>query len=134
MIDNQKEKGKGAKGGGGGGSSGGIGGGSGTAALAAAVRANGVVRGERPVGLYCSPSLMRGFPGGKWWRRQCGGSGGRMRRRRWWTAECAAKSCRHQCAPCRRQPRHFQLKRVVSPLGVTVKLVGAFSKSLDLKV
>ena len=64
MIDNQKEKGKGAKGGGG------SCGGSGTAALAAAVRANGVVRGERPVGLYCSPSLMRGFPGGKWWRRQ----------------------------------------------------------------
>ena len=39
MIDNQKEKGKGAKGGGG------SCGGSGTAALAAVVRANGVVRG-----------------------------------------------------------------------------------------
>ena len=95
------------------------------AAVAAAVRANGAVRGERPVGLYCSPSLMRGFPGEN-------GGGGRMRR--WWTAECAAKSCRRQCAPRRRQPRHFQLKRVVSPLGVTVKLVGAFSISLDLKV
>jgi hypothetical protein len=123
LIDNQKEKGKGAKGGGGSCSA------SGTAALATVVRANGVVRGERPVGLYCSPSLMRGFPG-----ENGGGGGAAAVRRRWWTAECAAKSCRRQFAPRRRQPRHFQLKRVVSPLGVTVKLVGAFSISLDLKV
>jgi hypothetical protein len=33
------------------------------AAVAAAAWANGAVRGERPVGFYCSPSLMRGFPG-----------------------------------------------------------------------
>ena len=86
MIDNQKEKGKGAKGGGG------SCGGSGTAALAAAVRANGVVRGERPVGLYCSPSLMRGFPG------ENGGGGsaaaavvdGRMRRQKLPPKVCAA--------------------------------------------
>ena len=94
------------------------------AAAAAAVRANGAACSEWPVGPYCSPSLMRGFPGENGWRRHW-----------WWrAAECGAKSCRRQCAPRRRQPRHFQLKRVVSPLGVTVKLVGAFSMILDLKV
>ena len=42
------------------------------AAAAAAVRANGAACSEWPVGPYCSPSLMRGFPG----ENGGGGSGG----------------------------------------------------------
>ena len=65
--------------------------------------------------LTLSHSLMRGFPGengrGANDGGVLGGGGG-----------CSAGIGCGGKLPAR--PRHFQLKRVVSPLGVTVKLVG----------